>query len=55
MRFADVLKGMSPQMHQQLHLSGGNVVQSGMFLVNENCRLVLAGASGWMIQFGNFL
>jgi hypothetical protein len=34
--FADVRKGMSPQMHQQMHLSGGNVrqvVQSGMFLL----------------------
>jgi len=25
MGFADVRKGMSPQMHQQMHLSGGNV------------------------------
>src|SRR3954468_7503326 len=24
-------------------------------IVNENCRLVLAGAGGWMVQLGNFL
>src|SRR5438270_6947758 len=40
MGFADVRKGMSPQMHQQMHLSGGNV-QAGCSIwdgsiVNEN-------------------
>src|SRR6185369_4283614 len=24
-------------------------------IVNENCRSVLAGTHGWMVQFGNFL
>ncbi|HZD06703.1 MAG TPA: hypothetical protein VE176_00570, partial [Candidatus Limnocylindrales bacterium] len=37
MGFADVRKGMSPQMHQQMHLSEGNmfgqVVQSGIALL----------------------
>jgi hypothetical protein len=36
MGFADVRKGMSPQMHQQMHLSGAMFrqgVQSGMFLL----------------------
>src|SRR5512140_2112523 len=56
--FADVRKGMSPQMHQQMHLSGGNVradcsIWDGS-IVNE-LPLVLAGADGGMVQFGNFL
>src|SRR5438270_10974620 len=58
MGFADVRKGMSPQTHLRMHLSGGNV-QAGcsiwdVSIVNENCRLVLAGAGGWMVQFCNF-
>ena len=48
MGFADVRKGMSPQMHLQMHLSGGNV-QAGysiwdVCIVNENCCLILSGA-----------
>src|SRR5258708_6309860 len=42
-----------------MHLPGGNVRADcsiwDVSIVNENCRLVLAGASGGMVQFGNFL
>ena len=53
MGFADVRKGMSPQMHLQMHLSGGNI-RAGcsiwdVSIVNENCRLVLARAGDWMV------
>ncbi|MGZ4856060.1 MAG: hypothetical protein ACXVKH_12725, partial [Candidatus Angelobacter sp.] len=59
MGFADVRKGVSPQMHLQMHLSGGNVQAGlfnlGCFYCKRECRLVLSGANGWMVQLGDFL
>src|ERR1700739_3239398 len=43
----------------KMHLSGGNVWAGcsiwDVSIVNENCRSVLSGTDGRMVQFGNFL
>src|SRR5712675_407784 len=58
MGFADVRKGMSPQMHHKCTTQGqclGRLFNLGCLYCKRKCRLVLSGAHGGMVQFGNFL
>ncbi len=58
MGFADVRKGMSPQMHHKCTTQGqclGRLFNLGCLYCKRKCRLVLSGAHGRMVQFGNFL
>jgi len=58
MGFADVRKGMSPQMHHKCTFQGqrlGRSFKLGCFYCKRKCGLVLSGAHGRMVQFGNFL